>query len=313
MDKLYVIAVVSNPIRFKSRYKLYKEFKERIESNPFVELYTVEQAFGDREFQITDRNNPRDIQIRSFHELWHKENMINIAAARLPIDWEYMAWIDADISFVDKNWAEETIHELQHYMVVQMFSHALDLGPKNETIQTHTGFVRSYFAENYKFPNMLKRDEYGYPRKGAYAHPGYAWAIRREAFDELGGLVDWAILGSADYHMACAFIGHVEKSIPTFTSDRYRKKLYTWQSRAENFIRRDIGYLPGTIFHFWHGKKSSRGYVSRWDIIKKYNYDPDKHLKRDSQGLWQLTDYSIGFRDAIRKYFRMRNEDGIDE
>jgi flagellar basal body-associated protein FliL len=35
-------------------------------------------------------------------------------------------------------------------------------------------------------------------------------------------------------------------------------------------------------------------------------------LKRDCQGLFQLEDNKIELRDAIRRYFRQRNEDSID-
>ena len=34
-------------------------------------------------------------------------------------------------------------------------------------------------------------------------HPGYAWAITREAMDILDGLIDFSIVGSADFQMAC--------------------------------------------------------------------------------------------------------------
>jgi hypothetical protein len=90
-----------------------------------VILYTVELAYGERPFEITDAANPCHIQVRGEQEFWHKENLMNIGLSRLPDSAKYVAWIDADISFVRADWAIETVHQLQHYDIVQLFTHAL--------------------------------------------------------------------------------------------------------------------------------------------------------------------------------------------
>jgi hypothetical protein len=40
--------------------------------------------------------------------------------------------------------------------------------------------------------------------------------------------------------------------------------------------------------------------------------DPDLDLKRDWQGLWQLTDHNPELRDGLRAYARLRDEDSPD-
>ena len=178
----------------------------------------------------------------------------------------------------------------------------------------HRGFVKGYFDEGYKSPNSKRPiDYYGYGGpSGSFAHPGYAWAARREALEHLGGIIDWAILGSGDHHMAMALVGDVEKTFPSQMHSRYAKKMLLWQERALKYLRKDIGFVDGTIAHFWHGKKKDRGYISRWDILTKNNFDPDLDLKRDTQGLYVLTDNNYKLRDGIRAYFRNRSEDSID-
>ena len=56
--------------------------------------------------------------------------------------------------------------------------------------------------------------------------------------------------------------------------------------------------------------------TERWKILKDFQFNPRTDLKRDHQGLWQLEDDHtlrfVGLRDAIRNYFRMRNEDTIE-
>lgn len=306
ISKLWVVAVVSNPVRYQTRYKLFKAFEKHMQDSG-VNLLIVEQAFGVRPFEITKPNNKNHVRIRTFHELWHKENMINIGMNRIPDpDWEYMAWIDADIMFNRPDWAIECVHQLQHYMVIQMFSEAIDLGPDYQVLDRHQGFVKSYI-ENDMYPNTPQKKGYYYFKN--QWHPGYAWAARREALEELGGLIDWAILGAGDHHMAMALIGEAEKNLPKGLHERYVKKVLMWQDRAIRLLNRDIGYMPGTISHFFHGKKKNRKYTERWKILVNNGFDPDSDLKRDTCGLWQLTGNNWRLRDEIRLYFKSRNED----
>jgi hypothetical protein len=64
--------------------------------------------------------------------------------------------------------------------------------------------------------------------------------------------------------------------------------------------------------HMFHGAKRNRAYDQRWKLLAQAGYDPHLDLKRDWQGLYQLTDRSVILRDGIRQYARMRNEDGTE-
>src|SRR6266567_1855283 len=142
-EKLWVIAVVSNPQRYRSRYHLFEKFKASVEKAG-ANLLIVELALGHRPFEMTQANNPHHVQLRTMDELWHKENMINVGISRLPADWQYVAWIDADIEFVRTDWVVEIVHQLQHYSVIQLFQSAVDLGPQGEVLQTVDSFMYSY-------------------------------------------------------------------------------------------------------------------------------------------------------------------------
>lgn len=315
-DPLYVITVVFNPVRFRSRWALYKKFEKHIEDSGAI-LYTVECAFGEREFAITESDNPRHIQVRTSHELWIKENLINLAFTRLPADWKYAAWVDADVKFVRPDWVGETLHKLQHYQVVQMFSEAQDLGPNYEPFMRHLGFMYSYL-NGIKYPANAG---YYYPKVTGPAglnvyHPGFAMAARREAINKLGGLIDCAVLGAADNHMAKALIGDGHLSYHPDVTPEYKRQIDEWEQRAELHIRRNVGYVEGLLLHNWHGPKRDRKYWDRWKIIVDNQFDPHLDLKKDSQGLWQLVDRleprSIKLRDQVRQYFAQRNEDSIE-
>ncbi len=87
---LHVLTVVTNPPRFYSRYKLYQAFEKHVLDSGGIP-WTIELAFRDRHFEVTDPNNPNHIQLRSPAQLWHKENLLNILLRRLPANFEYVA------------------------------------------------------------------------------------------------------------------------------------------------------------------------------------------------------------------------------
>ncbi len=319
-DKLYVITPISNPQRFRSRYELYRQFEKHMEESGAI-LYTVEMAFGGREFEITDPDNPRHVQVRGPHVLWYKENLINIGITRLPADWQCVAWIDSDVKFVREDWAQETLHQLQHHEIVQLWSQLQDVSPDYEQLPTKYPFSWCYNWLNGKSPiNLPGKDAYPYPYpgggKGWYGPPGLAWAARRHAIDALGGLVDWAIVGSGDAYMAACLIGGVQHQLRKDYDPEFNRRFMIWQDRAEKHIRRNIGVVPGLAIHFWHGRKINRNYIDRNDIMVRHKFNPTTDLKRDWQGLWQLVDHgdlrSIRLRDDLARYFRTRNEDSID-
>jgi hypothetical protein len=296
-----------------------------------AKLYVIEGAFGDRDFEVTDPANSRHIQIRTESELWHKENLINIAISRLPADWKYVAWIDGDIDFVRPDWIEETVHELQHHPVVQMFEDAIDMGPDHEIITLFKSFGYCYknnlprkyttgdtivTSEQAKKVKTLKFGPYSYyggsgSSPGTYWHPGYAWAATRDAINTMGGLFDMGIIGAGDHHMACCLIGEGEKSVPKGIHPNYRKSVLAWQERALR-LHKNIGYVKGTIYHFWHGKKRNRKYKERWTILIDNIFNPFTDIHKDWQGVWALYPGHEALRDQIREYFQSRNEDSVD-
>lgn len=305
---LDVIMVVSNTRRFESRYRLFKKAVNEMICTPHVRLTVVEMAFGNRPHIITDENNVREILLRNNDELWHKEQMINAGIQRLPHDWKYVAWIDGDVSFVDnKNWALECIETLQHFAVIQPWSQCIDLGPNGESFKLHHSFM-SQFQRN---SNMKPKSSHYYE----FPHPGYAWAARREAIDALGGMIDTAILGAGDHHMAWSLLGYGQETFPKGVTQGYKDPILAWQDRAMKYIKLNVGNMPGTIFHYFHGKKKDRQYVSRWDVLTTWQFNPETDLTYDWQGLWTLRVESkrqMMLRNAIRDYMASRNEDSID-
>lgn len=315
---LYVLTAVFNPVRFRSRWKLYQDFKYMVEASGAT-LLTCEIAQDHREFVVTEPGNPHHVQLATTSELWVKERALNLLAQRLPLDWRYMACVDADVSFARSDWANETVQQFQHHRVLQLWSEAVDLGPDHQTIATHRSFV-DMWLQHEPLPPVGDDDYYYAPAGPAKIkhhlwHPGFAHGFRRDAFDALGGLIDWAILGSADYHMMWSLVGMGEERLNQGIAGTYRSAVRRWQARAERYVQRDVGLVPGTLLHYWHGKKRDRQYRSRWQILVDTKFDPMTDLKDDYQGAHQLVvedARQIELRDALRGYFRARNEDSVD-
>lgn len=310
MEKLHVITCISNPAGYITRFKLFKKFESMMLANPNVELHVCELAKGYRPFEVTNASNPNHLQLRSDDELWHKENMLNLLIRRLPTDWKYVAWVDADVIFARPDWAEATIEQLQNYDVVQMFGSCQDLNEKYEPIGPIMQSMMKRFNEGSITEEIRKYN----PHAG---HCGYAWAATRKAIEVTGGLLDIAILGSADYHMAWGLIGEIDKSMTeggpsTQYHENYVEEIRKWGRRAEK-LRKNVGYVEGALYHNWHGPKADRGYETRWKILTDHKFNPLVDIERDWQGLHKLVDDGtqrfITMRDRLRSYFRSRNED----
>lgn len=307
-ETLFVIAVCSNPVRYASRYRLFREFVARMKKTKNVVLIQVEHAFGKRPHEVTDPNDKNHLQLRggSEYEIWLKEGLVNAGLKHLYAtypNWKYMAWVDADISFDDEDWASETIHALQHYSIVQPWAKSFDMGPDGkEEIHSATSFMHDYVNEIEK----------KWAPKAETWHPGYAWAARREAIDDLGGkVIDWCILGAGDHHMAWAFVGDIWKGVHGEMGSEYMRKAREFQELCDKYIKSNVGYVEGTIRHYWHGPKKKRYYVERWDILVKNRFNPDLDFATDKWGVPFLTGNKPKLRDGIRKYLRARDEDSV--
>lgn len=289
---LHVVIVISNPCQYARRFILAREFLKRQYNN--TRVYVVELTHGTDQPQI---KYPRYLHIQTdTAPLWHKENLINIGVAKLlPKNWKAMAWIDADVEFENSNWALDTLKILNGSRdIVQVWSHAVDMDKDEETMKIFESFAYKY----------TKKSVYG---KTTW-HPGFAWAMTRKAWDKLGGLYDVSILGAGDHNMALALIGQGIKSLNENTTDGYKQSILEFQERAQGLR---LGYTPGVLRHYYHGKKENRRYGERWHILVNNSYDPYTYVtKRDDGLLVPTEECPTQLLQDILDYFRQRNEDG---
>src|SRR5271166_6161338 len=340
-EPLYAIVPYFNPWRWKSREKhTLRAIKHFADSGAVVVL--VEVAFNRRDFAFHDcglegtlaecgvlgtghEYRHKYVSLRTRDELWLKENSINVAVARaLPYDWQQICWLDSDITFLRPNWVGETIHKLQHYDWLQMFSHARDLGPNYEMLPENyphangTSFMEVYRrggTDGLRKAYSGSPDGYYY---GAKPWPGLAWACTRRAWDAAGGLLDFAVWGGGDWHMAHALVGKTDGMMYSKLHPNYKLMVNEWMNHVQDphYIRLNVGVMEGTVTHMWHGRKMTRGYTPRQNLLASTGFDPLHHLRRDYQGLHQLhddgSDSFVKLRDGMRQIAKERHEDSID-
>jgi hypothetical protein len=326
-ETLHVATCYSNPFRWRTRRELANDFRRHMGATPNVKLYFGELAYGERPHEVTGQDS-LDVQLRTGHELFHKENILNAVIQRFPADWKYGAWIDADFHFTRHDWALEAIHQLQHYDFVQLFSSYADLSGEtysigHQPIGVRPGFAYNYIQSGYALPPGYSNggwrtpggnvdDEYygvGLAGRRGVGATGGAWAFRRSAFDTVGGLLDVCILGHGDWFMTFGLVGEEapDMHIDGY-SDDYRAAILGWQRNAAR-LKKNIGYIDCFATHGFHGSKIRRGYSSRDKILVQHKFGPRTDLRADFQGIYQLSGDKPAFRDAIRAYFISRNED----
>jgi hypothetical protein len=309
-----------------------------MQQSPNVVLHFGELAYGDRPFEVTDADNPLDVQLRNNQETFLKENIQKIVIQRFPSNWKYGLAIDADFHIHRHDWALETIHQLQHYSFVQPFSSYVDVsgaiyGSAQLPTRQNTGFFFNYVNNGYQISpvyynamigkdgkpikktqvgtyeqTMLPFEEEGQFMRGTGATGG-ALAFRREAYDAVSGLMDRCILGHADWNMAFSLVGveppdiHLQKYHPDYKA--YVKQWFEWAKA----IKKNVGYTDAMATHYFHGSKTRRAYSSRDSILAKHQFSPYADLIADSQGIWQLNPNKPDLRDDVRRYMMSRTED----
>ena len=101
-------------------------------------LLTVEWS-PDGRFDLIDSDAEKVIRVSGGDLMWQKERLLNTAVSELPSECDQVAWLDCDVVFSDVGWLSLMLAELQHAVVVQLFSQVVHLpAAEPESIQTGT-------------------------------------------------------------------------------------------------------------------------------------------------------------------------------
>lgn len=221
--------------------------------------------------------------------VWQKERLLNIGLKQLPASTEYVAWIDADV-ILPPDWQAKAERALRTAAVVQLFSSAHWMGPDWKVQKTFHSCARLW-------PRGIR---------SVYAHPGFAWAARREALPQ--GLFDLHLTGGADTWMAYCFCGRTDAILRRIAVPFLRDAFSKWAKATHGAVRGRVASIRGDLIHLYHGRYADRQYNQRdkWML----EFDLQRHqIERDANGLWAVTG-NEAFCRRMRDYYDFRRQSG---
>jgi hypothetical protein len=330
-NNLHVIIVLYNYCEYKIRYKLAKDFIKKYSNFPGLVLYVVELAYGDKGFHVSDLKNKRHLQLRTNDPLWHKENLINIGVKKLlPASWQYFAWIDCNLEFVNNDFVKKTIHKLKTYDVVQMFKYIKysddDIRPsyfyQKEKIKEQEKLFKQTQQSNNKRTFISIKQAIGESQsrqkyiskcmkkysKMVQSSPGGAYACTKKAYIKMGSLYEHCIVGGGDSIFVNALGGEnaLKKIYSHGENKEYIKHLNEYIGKVKNL---KVSYVDNEIIYFKHGTPQNRQYANRHYFLSDYN--PKKSIIYDEFGVMQFIKCQETFdmQEKIKRMFENRKED----
>jgi hypothetical protein len=292
---LWGLTTYFNPSHSERNHALLETFAEKARRQG-LKLLIVELAFGDDPHVLRPSCCDKLIQLRARDILWQKERLLNLGLRHLPLECRKVAWLDADVLFENPDWVSETATALDRYPVTQPFHVArmlrrdetapvaeLTYGPREGQWMYGMAYAMSRAADRATaLESYLK-----------HGHCGLAWAARKDVLDR-HGFYDRRIDGGGDLTMAHAMFGNTENWRRThwerdYLSSPLLEDVAQWGSALDTDVRRRIGYVPGRVFHLWHGDYRNRGYRERAQWLGKHAFDPAKDIAIDESGCWAWT------------------------
>lgn len=245
-------------------------------------VYTMELVFGEEEPEIK-----KAIHVRGNSYMFHKERLCRLLEEHIPKKYKKIVFMDADIVFSGSEWYEETSKLLDTHDVVQPFTraHWLDL------TYTTTELTRECAV---KMTGVMWDFKY---------HPGFAWAFRRDWYNEVG-FFDWAITGSGDTLSSAKWLNKAFpekfKSLPMAM-----KRAYATYRKLES---PSITCREGDVFHLYHGSRKNRQYSERHHLLD-VSTDIQDMIKINSDGVYEWKDPKWNL--VMYDYFKNREDDDV--
>lgn len=298
-----IISCFFNPQNSSYRLNAFNYFYNSIKH---LNHRIIECVIGDSKPQLEENSNIKRVYTKNL--LWHKESLLNKIITELPEKYKYVFWIDADVIFTNLNWLTEGVKQLksENINIIQPFEYCVHLEknhlsptfnldelkrakyPNEKNNKVWKSFCASY-AKTY-------RDSDDYNKHG---HVGFGWGSKLGILQKIP-LYDRALIGGADHiiaHAAAGQIGHVCIS-KSFTDNLV--EVNEWSRKFYKEIKGGIGYVPGDLYHIWHGDIEKRQYLKR---IKDFTPKTKNINKKDKNNLYITDDVDDQY---MKDYFATR-------
>jgi len=305
-----------------TRLRNHRCFKRRLS----VPLLTVEWH-PDSRFQLKDDDADIVLRIGGGDLMWQKERLLSLAVTALPDTVKYVAWLDCDILFGNRDWADEARELLKNNSVVQLFSDVAYAGaseslrlinsaepeldmvdckqlPARESFVAMLGRLKGDVADH-DIGVRLRPDANNCSNVMQRPSPGFAWAAQ-PAFLRDVGLYQHGIMGGGDTLFCYGMSGFIEKLIAYHRTigwefysdcDAYRR----WAQGAAAASRGELAYVRGQILHLFHGSLA--------DGLVQFALDLDRDIVAHDGQPWSWRRDRDRLNSYFLKYLRARKED----
>ncbi len=301
ISSLGVVCCYFNPCNYKSKFLNFVKFLNSIEATGINPL--VIEAYSDNSLHRIYKLTDSVISIKTDSIFWKKEQLLNIGIdALLKKKYEYIAWVDADITFNENDWWKQVIVATEFYGVVQIFANSVKQKVTPALQHKHSSaYMLSHTNTEHDLQIILSRKN----------EPGYGHCYHR-SFLEKNNLYDLSIIGGGDILNLIGFY-YNEQTHKTILNDRFfsnmtdefKQTYVEWCKRNKKVVN-GIGYANVDITVLFHGNKSDRKYVTREHILSKHRYNPITDLSIKDK-VYQIKKLSI--KNEIYNHFLSRNED----
>jgi hypothetical protein len=297
-QRIAAVSCYFNPHNSEARRRCFWMFSQQF-PRIGMNLFTSEGSLDDR-WEIPESHHAHRWQLDPEACLFAKENLLNLAIARLPDHYDRVLWIDADVLMLSHDYVDRLAESLDAHPVVQAFQELRYLGPDGGS---ETGWRSSLGYSNAK----EKTHSANHHKGGSY--PGLAWAARRDILANVGGLYDRVITGGGDVAWATAVYGDKHVPYMRYWSKNLIADILRWGESVKPLVY-SVGYVPARGVHLYHGKLASRQYVRRNEILEEVQFDPQRHLDYSPNGtLRWSSEAPASLRDSVREYMHGRKED----
>jgi len=306
---LWAITTYFNPLRTRRRRRNYMAFRAALH----VPLLTVELVYG-AEPELSGNDAERLICLRGSSFLWQKEALLNVAVSALPANAEVVAWLDCDLAFADPTWPDQALSRLTTHAVVQLFTDFIDLDPSEDHLHSSGEVTGRGFVAHRMLGGPLTKDFPPGSRKRYRPRlPGGAWAAKRSLL-ERHGFYDSLVLGSGDVGFLFAAYGEFEEAARACMMNQRQARHYDkWASRVYADVAGRVGFLDGTVYHYWHGDIANRRYGQIHEQFGTFDFDPEADVAIDASGCLVWASPKAEMHDYVRRWWSTRLEDGSED
>lgn len=249
------------------------------------------------------------LQLTNNEIIWQQENLLNLLLEYLPGDCDKVAWIDADVLYQRDGWIDTICQYLQTYKLVQCFDFVVQLPRGLENVvglDAHSfpsGIGDCCIMPSYVNSVLNEHDNIDVPT-------GHIWAIRRHIIDKIK-FYNECVMGGADFLTArAATFKQYDPAIVHSFSKYQLHSYFEWAKKLSDEVDDSYSYIPYNLFHLNHGSIKNRGYSYRLQQLKRVEYNPNKDVYLNNDGLWSFTKAGKAkLEEPIKTFIQNRQED----